>query len=114
MLPETGNKLPAAMERAQNIQDYAAVIALALKSELGSSHRAVKTLMRWTGAGERTAKNWLAARRGPSGQHLIALVHHSDEVMRAFLVLAGRPSTTSASRAELRSLLSQAINLLDA
>ena len=70
--------------------DYRAAIALALHSELGSTHRAIKTAMRWTGASERTVKYWFAGERGPSGEHLVSLAHHSDAVLIALLVLADR------------------------
>jgi hypothetical protein len=76
------------MER--HFDPYPKAVAEALKRELGSSRRAVKTAMRWTGAGERTVKNWFSARCGPNGRHLAALARHSDEVLAAFLGLAGR------------------------
>jgi hypothetical protein len=63
-------------------------IAAALRRDLGSTHQAIKTVMRWTGASERTVKNWFAARSGPSGEHLVALIHHSDEVFERNLLLA--------------------------
>ena len=40
---------------------------------------ATKTLMRWTGAGERTAKAWLAGISGLSGGHLISLLRRQAE-----------------------------------
>ena len=33
--------------------DYRAPVAMALHAELGSTHRAIKSAMRWTGASER-------------------------------------------------------------
>jgi len=53
-----------------------------LCAALGDSHRAIKVTMRWTGAGERTVKNWFAGRNGPNGQHLVELLRRSDEVLR--------------------------------
>lgn len=44
----------------------------------------------WTGAHERTAKNWFFGRYAPSGEHLVALARNSDEVLDAFLAMAGR------------------------
>ena len=85
MFPKTGNKLPVGPER-----DYAVVIGAALRSELSNSHRAAKTVMRWTNASERSAKNWLAGKRGPSGWRLIMLVRRSDAVVLAVLSLAER------------------------
>ncbi len=73
--------------------DYREVIAAALVEDLGLTHRAVKTAMRWTGASERTVKYWLAGERGPSGGHLIALARHSDAVLTAILAMADRLHT---------------------
>lgn len=70
--------------------DYRSAIAAALRDELGSTHRAIKTAMRWTGASERTVKYWIAGERGPSGEHLIALARHSDMVFHMVLMLADR------------------------
>ena len=69
---------------------YREAVAAALVQELGLTHRAVKTAMRWTGASERTVKYWLSGERGPSGEHLIALARHSDTVLLVVLALAGR------------------------
>jgi hypothetical protein len=42
-----------------------AAIAYALRNQLGTTHQATKIVMGWTGAGERTVKNWLAGISGP-------------------------------------------------
>jgi len=81
------------MERHR--ESYAVAIAHALQREVGGSRQAVKTVMRWTGAGERTVKNWFAAKSGPRGEHLAALASHSDEVFAAFLALTGRQQDRS-------------------
>jgi len=73
-----------------SLAGYREAIAAALVEDLGLTHRAVKTAMRWTGASERTVKYWLAAERGPSGDHLIALARHSDAVYLTILLMAGR------------------------
>lgn len=65
-------------------------IASALKRSLGDSRAGVKTVAAWTGANEKTVKNWFSGTYGPSGVHLIALVQHSDEVLGTFLAMAGR------------------------
>ena len=70
--------------------DYRTAIGAALRDELGLTHRAVKTAMRWTGASERTVKYWIAGERGPSGEHLIALARPSDIVFHMVLLLADR------------------------
>ena len=65
-------------------------IASALKRSLGDSRAGVKTVAAWTGANEKTVKNWFSGTYGPSGAHLIALARHSDEVLSTFLAMAGR------------------------
>lgn len=70
---------------------FAGEIAAALHRALGSTHAGIKTAAGWTGANERTVKNWFSGRYGPSGAHLVALAHHSDEIMNSFLRMAGRP-----------------------
>ena len=57
----------------------------------------------WTGANEKTVKNWFAGRYGPSGEHLAVLVRHSDEVLNAFLVMAGRDSMNSQSGSSVKA-----------
>ena len=69
---------------------FADEIASALKRSLGNSRAGVKTVAGWTGANEKTVKNWFSGTYGPSGMHLIALVRHSDEVLCTFLSMAGR------------------------
>ena len=58
------------------------------------SHRASTTqpapVFRDRPTSERTVKNWLAGTNGPSGEHLIALVARSDEVLDTVLAMAGR------------------------
>jgi hypothetical protein len=76
MLPKTGKFLPKGELRVSSEFTYAAAVALALRDALGDSHRAIKIVMRWTGASERTVKNWFAGTRGPRGEHLISLVRH--------------------------------------
>ena len=43
-----------------------------------------------TGANDRTVRNWFEAKNGPSGELLVALCRHSDEVLDTVLRLAGR------------------------
>ena len=42
------------------------------------------------GANERAVRNWFDGKNGPSGERLTQLIRHSDEVLEAVLVLAGR------------------------
>lgn len=82
-VPKMGNVFP-------DSGSYTIAVAVALQHDLGDTHRAIKTLVRWTGASDRAAKNWLSGASGPSGEHLIALVRHSDAVFTAVLRLAGK------------------------
>ena len=70
--------------------DYRAAVAMALHAELGSTHRAIKSAMRWTGASERTVKYWFAGERGPSGEYLVSVARHSDAVLVLLLTMADR------------------------
>jgi hypothetical protein len=86
MLPKTGIVFP----KAEDLGSYSQAIAYALKAELGSTHQAVKTVMSWSGAGERTVKNWLSGVSGPNGDHLVELIRHSGPVLQVLLILGGR------------------------
>jgi hypothetical protein len=92
-------------------KQYAAAIADALRLELGGTHQATKTLMRWTNADERTVKNWLAGSNGPQGGHLVALIKHSDYALAAFLEMAQRPHALAAS--ELPLLRERLLSVID-
>ncbi|CAO4145722.1 hypothetical protein DHODJN_09770 [Methylorubrum extorquens] len=50
----------------------------------------MKTAARWTGASERTAKNWLVGTYAPSREDLVALACHSERVLVTVLILASR------------------------
>lgn len=111
MFPKTGKKFPSGADLAT--PTYASLIADILRAELGNSHRAHKTLMRWTGANERTAKNWLSGSNGPSGEHLLQLMRNSDQVLECVLRLSHRPAVLSSQRlAEVRNSLQATADLL--
>jgi hypothetical protein len=110
MFPKKGNFFPVGGTRR-----YPTAVAVALRAELGESHQAVKTLMRWTGANERTVKNWLSGKNGPRGEHLIGLLHHSDKMLQTILQLAGRDQVAgSESLFEVRKLLAEVLKRFDA
>jgi hypothetical protein len=75
-------------------------IAWALKSELRGRNSRAKLLAGWTGANERTVKNWILGRYAPSGRHLVALARHSDQVLNAILSMAGRQELLLAQKLE--------------
>ena len=114
MFPKKGNELPHAPRRPSGNGEFEQAIAAALVSELGLTHRAVKTVMRWTGASERTVKHWFAGTHGPNGQHLIALARHSDAVVVYFLLAAGRPSLSLGIRLlTVRAHLHELVETID-
>jgi hypothetical protein len=112
MFRKKGNDLPKGQSWA--CQAYSSAIADALRTELGQSHRATKTLMRWTGASDRTAKNWLGGSCGPSGIYLIQLARESDTVLATILGLAGRNQhMVGADLLTIKTALIGAIELVD-
>ena len=72
--------------------DFTAVIAETLRETYGRSGRSIKTVMAYTGAGERAVKNWFGGKNGPNGENLVELVRHSDEVLEALLLMAADAS----------------------
>jgi hypothetical protein len=96
MLPKKGTVFPGQSDGRKARLEYASLVAKAMRSELGGTHQAIKTVMRWTGAGERTVKNWLNAEKGPSGAYLIRLICESDSVLCAVLQAAGRGGVVGA------------------
>lgn len=70
--------------------DFTTEISETLRECLGSTHAAVKTVMAFTGAGERTVKNWFEGKNAPNGENLVELIRHSDEVLEVILLMAGR------------------------
>jgi hypothetical protein len=65
-------------------------IASALTSELKDRNSRAKLVAGWTGANERTVKNWISGRYAPCGRHLVVLAQHSDQVLNAILLMADR------------------------
>lgn len=85
MFPKTGNKFPGGQGPIQPKSRFAQLVAAALRSSLHDSHRAIKTVMVWTGAKERTVKNWLSGTHGPHGDYLLVLLGKSDAVVDALV-----------------------------
>ena len=90
--PISGKTFPKSSDRvaASDGYEFAAVIAETLRGTFGGTRVSVKTVMAYTGVGERTVKNWFAGKNGPNGKNLVELVRHSDEVLEALLLMAGR------------------------
>ena len=96
MFPKTGRRFPGREQQS----DYASSIADALRAELGDGHEAIETLLRWTGANERTTKNWLSGTNGPSGDHLLQIMRNSDIVFECVLGLVDRRVVLSHRKLE--------------
>ncbi|MBB6466035.1 hypothetical protein HNQ96_001893 [Aminobacter lissarensis] len=88
MFPKKGTTVPPREDTSG--KRYAAAISDALRGELGTSSRATKTVMRWTGASDRAVKYWIEGTRGPDGSHLILLARNSDAVLHSILKMADR------------------------
>lgn len=95
-------------------QKCAEAIGAALRRELGGSRRAIKTAVRWTGASERTVKNWFAGTHSPSGDNLVTLARQCPAVMSAFHELAGwSEELDPLDKTKLRNKLMEAISIVD-
>jgi hypothetical protein len=79
---------------------FAMKIASALQSELKDRNSRAKLAAGWTGANERTVKNWILGRYAPSGRHLVVLARHSDQVLNAILSMADRQDLLLAPKVE--------------
>jgi len=77
---------------------FALEIASALERTLRDRNTRIKTVAGWTGANERTVKNWLSGQYGPCGSHLVVLIEHSDEVLNAVLSMARRHDLVFAQK----------------
>lgn len=114
MFPKKGNKLHRDGLSSGTAVSFNLTIAAALRAELGSTHQAAKTVIRWTGASERTVKHWFAGTHGPSGDHLVQLMANSDEVLKVLLVRAGRRGSLSGAKVvELQKYLLDALKCLE-
>lgn len=75
---------------------YAEMLAAALREEFADRRFAVKTVGRWTGACDRTVKNWFSGASLPNGDHLIALVARSDMALETVLAASRRAEVLDA------------------
>ena len=79
---------------------FAMKIASALTSELKDRNSRAKLVAGWTGAHERTVKNWILGRYAPCGRYLVVLAQHSDAVLNAILLMADRQDLLLAQKVE--------------
>jgi hypothetical protein len=105
-LAPLGNTLPP-------VSRFADAVAAALHRQYGDSHGGTKSVMHLTGVSERTAKNWFQAKNGPSGESLVRLCQHSDQVLDTVLLLAGRAKQLKVKKlGEIGTALKQMLALL--
>lgn len=98
---------------AQNIT-FACGISRALRRQYGGTPASVKVVARLTGANERAVKNWFDAKNGPSGENLIILIRHSNEVLEVVLHLADHDELIIARKfSASRQMLRQMIVMID-
>lgn len=85
-----------------NLDDraFAMKIGSALRAELKERSSRAKLIAGWTGANERTVKNWISGRYAPCGRHLVVLARHSDKVLDAMLLMADRQDLLRARDVE--------------
>src|ERR1700736_4198657 len=93
--PKTGKSFPkrggdGSSDFSLDGHAFAMKIASALTSELKDRNSRAKLVAGWTGANERTVKNWISGRSAPCGRHLVVLAQHSDQVLNAILLMADR------------------------
>lgn len=102
---------------AESVADgplFTDAIAAAVLVEWGQTPSALKEVGRITRTNERTVRNWVDGRNGPSGENLVALMRHSDEVLTTVLELSGRHDLVPASSIlSLRPALVRAVNAID-
>ncbi|MEJ0050215.1 MAG: hypothetical protein WDN02_03195 [Methylovirgula sp.] len=55
---------------------------------------------RWTGATERTVKNWFSGHNAPSGDYFLELVRNCPDMLDEFLAAAGQTERLSYQRPE--------------
>ncbi len=115
MFHKKGSLFHRECEGLVSASEYRKAISSALSQELGGAGRAAKETARWTGASERTAKNWISETYGPTGENLIELMRHSDTILDVVLVLAGRHEKRLARRlSHARGEVAEVLKQLDA
>ncbi len=91
MVPNSGSKLRGAPNGLSDAA-LAHMIGAALKTDLGGTRQATKTVMRWTHVSDHTARSWLNGHTSPSSLHLLELATQSEAVMAVILNATGHTS----------------------
>lgn len=88
MVPISGSKLRGTPNGLSD-EALARMIGAALKTDLGGTRQATKTVMRWAQVSDHTARSWLNGRTSPSSLHLLELATQSHTVMTVILNATG-------------------------
>lgn len=113
--PKSGNVFPGRGQRRAEAPSFAKLISTALRTSLRGQSSSIKTVSRWTGANERTVKNWFAGDRAPTGDHFLGLAANSPAVLAAFLAAIQRTDClVMAEIEEARAKVEAALVALEA
>ncbi|MGH6782626.1 MAG: hypothetical protein ACREB5_11055 [Sphingomonadaceae bacterium] len=113
--PNSGNVFPKYRQRDPRPLSFAKLVSTALRTSLRGQSSSIKTVALWTGASERTVKNWFAGDRAPSGDHFLGLAAHSPAVLAAFLAAIHRNDCLVMADIEVaRAKVAAALMALDA
>lgn len=113
--PDSGNVFPKRHRREPRKPLFAKLISTALRASLRGQSSSIKTVALWTGANERTVKNWFAGSRAPSGDHFLGLATNSPAVLAAFLAAIHRNDClVMANIEEARAKVAAALLALEA
>ena len=89
-LPEECTIVHTIMLDSATEAEFARALAHALQAELRLMGLPAKVIGKWTGASNRTIRNWLAGTAIPSGFHLVRLMRYSDLAMMTVMAAARR------------------------
>lgn len=113
-LPKKGEESPSVRTRQEQAREFTLAIADALKEELARG-ASIKTVMAWTGAGERTVKEWLAGSNAPRAFQVERLMRSSELVYERLMVRTGRKPVVNREGLEaLRGQLTKLVGEIDA
>ncbi len=113
--PKSCKTLPNRRRGTPTQPSFARLISTALRTSLKGQSSKVKTVALWTGANERTVKNWLSGERAPSGDHFLGLAANCPAVLAAFLAAIRRNDClVMADIEEARAKVAAALAALEA
>lgn len=113
--PKMGNVFPSGSGRGGGYLSFAKLVSTALRTSLRGQTSSIKTVAGWTGANERTVKNWFAGDRAPSGDYFLGLAANSPAVLAAFLAAIHRSDClVMADIEEARAKVAAALLALEA